>query len=434
MPALERARPLAGESLPAAANAKLVLFLLSPRLIDFDTYLPTALALKEARPGWDIRFVTLSRANAESIARNPTLTAGLARCGTLACLEASDAGGWLARQWARMRHVAAVSGWLLGARRPVLFSGVTFGALPYLVWYLAAKARGGRALVLLKSRATEDNHQLAERERQAGLSQEPRGVVERVTGPLYDGLIRYHDQQEMQLYGMRLHGRVPRERQLKLGLPNLAPAWRTLIADETAAERARLGRLGHDMRAEVYTFFPVKGFGARTLRTPDSPADTFRLVLKTLRRLRPGALILIRLHPVAENDAFVHQTLAEMDDPNIVITRAHPEVLIAMSRRVIFNGPTNIQTTCLGGRFIDCTDYSPRHYAEMGERSLVEGYGTVFVRPTGEDFEARLARALGDDSLFAASEVEAKRQALVAENPFTLAPLLAWMERGVSPA
>jgi hypothetical protein len=139
-------------------------------------------------------------------------------------------------------------------------------------------------------------------------------------------------------------------------------------------------------------------------------------------------LILLRLHPVAQREPFVLDTLAEMADPHIVISLAHPEVLIALSSRVIVNGPTNIQTTSYSGRFIDCSDYSDRHYAELGEVSLTEGYGTVFVKPTGEDFAGRLERAIGDDALYEAPAVNVKRQALVDANPPNFDALIRWME------
>jgi hypothetical protein len=310
----------------------------------------------------------------------------------------------------------------------VLFCGQTFSTPPYAILYALCKLRGGRAFVLVKGRATNDNVQLATRARQASIPARHRSLFARLIGLRYDGIVQYHDQQEMTLYGLHLYGKVLPERRLTLGLPTLFPCWRRLIEAGTAAEHQRLAAAGHDPSGDVFTFFPGKAFGARTLRTPTSPADTFRLVLKTLRALRPNSLILLRLHPVAQKEEFLFDTLAEMDDPHIVVSMAHPEVLIALSKRVIVNGPTNIQTTCYEGRFIDCTDYSERHYAELGEVSLADGYGTVFVKPTGDDFAARLERAIGDDSLFEAPGTEAKRRALVAANPPNLDALVRWME------
>ena len=68
--------------LVAAGKGRRLVFLLSDHVIDFDTYLPIAMALKRARPDFDIRFVTFSRDNYDFICANPTLVAGLEQCGT----------------------------------------------------------------------------------------------------------------------------------------------------------------------------------------------------------------------------------------------------------------------------------------------------------------------------------------------------------------
>lgn len=407
---------------------KRVVFLLAPRLIDFDSYLPVAMGLNAIRPDWDFRFVTFSRENADYIRRNTTLMAGLEQCATLHCFSATEPGGWLARQGRRLRFFATLAGWILSARRPVLFCGRPFSTPPYALWYFISRLRGGRGFVLFKGRATDDNVQLVGRERLANLPQSSRSLFAPLAGPHYDGLIHYHDQQEMHFYGLRLYGKVSHDRRLKLGLPTLAPPWQRFIEEQAEIERRRLATEGHDLSQDVFAFFPSKAASHRYLRTPTSPADSFRLVMKTLRALKPRALILLRLHPIAQREPFVLDTLAEMADPHIVISLAHPEVLIALSRRVIVNSPTNIQTTSCSGRFIDCTDYSDRHYAELGEVSLTEGYGTVFVKPTGDDFAERLERAIGDDALYEAPAVNAKRQALMDANPPNFDALIRWME------
>lgn len=50
------------------------------------------MALKEARPGWRIRFVTFERANHDFILKNPTLMEGLQRCGELVLLDGTPDG------------------------------------------------------------------------------------------------------------------------------------------------------------------------------------------------------------------------------------------------------------------------------------------------------------------------------------------------------
>jgi hypothetical protein len=408
---------------------KLVLLLLSPRLVDMDTYLPVAMAIKAGRPAWDLRFVTFSSVNAAYIRRNTTLMAGLERCATLHCV-AADTGPPGSRFFGRIVGFARIAGWILGRARPVLFCGDAFKTLPYFLWYRLARLRGGRGFVLFKNRSTDESIQLASRDRLASLPQGRQGWLGRLIGIPQDGLVHFHDQQASYMFGLGLADRDAARgtTKLKIGLPTLTEGWRRLIDEQTAIERERLAGEGHDLTQPVIAFFPAKEGSGRNLRSPHSPAETFVSILKALRALRLRSLILIRPHPLSQQEPFIVDTLAEMNDPHVVITTMHPEVMIALSDRVIVNAPTNIQTTSYAGKFIDCSDYSERHYAECGAVSLAEGHGTVFVEPRGDDFAARLDRALSDDKLFEAAGSDAKRRALVEANPPRIDLLLEWME------
>jgi hypothetical protein len=99
------------------------------------------------------------------------------------------------------------------------------------------------------------------------------------------------------------------------------------------------------------------------------------------------------------------------------MTLAHPEVLIALSHRCITNNQTNILFAGFLGRLIDCGEYPEFHFKEHGEVSLAHGYGPLYINPLAKDFDARLARALEDNSLFEAPELTEKRDILHRNNP-----------------
>ena len=110
------------------------------------------------------------------------------------------------------------------------------------------------------------------------------------------------------------------------------------------------------------------------------------------------------------------------------MTFAHPEVLVALSRRCITNNPTNILLAGFFGRLIDCGEYPEFHFKERGEVSLAHGYGPLYVNPLAKDFESRLALALEDDSLFEAPELTEKRDCLHRNNPPCFEALLNLLE------
>ena len=118
------------------SKPRMVLFLLGQRLVDFDAYLPAAMALKEQRPDWQIRFLTFSRENFEFLRQNTTLMAGLQTCGTLHCTDNKDSSGFIIRQMNRLRVHMMIAGWLLRFPRPLLLNSLPFCRLNLLIWFL----------------------------------------------------------------------------------------------------------------------------------------------------------------------------------------------------------------------------------------------------------------------------------------------------------
>ncbi len=406
----------------------MILFLLSSRLIDFDSYLPVAMELKARRPDWQFRFVTFSRSNAADIGRSKALKAGLEICGSLECLDASGPGGWPARQARRLKGVVMVCVWLLRATAPILFSGQSYDRLPYALWYLLCKVRKGHAYVLFKGRATDENIHLRSAQRLTNLPQKLAKTSSRLFGDWLDGLVYYHDKQKSYLFGLGLDGRADEFAQLKIGLPTLTEGWRGLIADQTVRERANLVACGHDLSDGVFAIFPAKSAASQNQRMSESPKQTFRQILEALRTIRPNALILVRPHPIVRDEAFLAETLRDQNDPKILMTDMHPEVMIGLADRVLVNGATNIQTTSHTGIFIDCTDYNQDHYDEVGEQSLVDGYCTIFIRPTREDFTSALAQAISDPRIFGDPAISHKRHELMTENPPRIEILIDMIE------
>jgi hypothetical protein len=409
----------------------LILFLLSPRLVDFDSYLPVAMELKAQRPDWRIRFVTFSRTNAADIKRNRALWAGLEKCGSLRCLDAGGSGGWLARQVRRLKGMVTVGVWLLRSPAPVLFSGLSYDRMPYALWYLLCRARKGHAYVLFKGRAADDNIHLGSAQRIVNLPQKLSRKSPGLFGDWLDGLVYYHNKQQSYLYGLGLNGYAEDIAQLKIGLPTLTEGWRQLIADQTDRERANLVVRGHDLSNGVFAVFPAKSAASRNQRTLESPKRTFRQILEALRTIRPKSLILVRPHPIVREEAFLADTLRDLNDPQIIMTDMHPEVMIGLADRVLVNGATNIQTTSHTGCFIDCTDYDQDHFDAVGERSLVDGYGTIFIRPTRQDFVAALDQAISDEMLYDDPVINHKRHELIAENPVQIETLVQLIEHRV---
>lgn len=382
-------------------KGRLVLFLLSPRVIDMDTYLPVAMELKATEPSLDVRFVTFSTQNRDFIMRNGTLMEGVRRSGGLWCLGGRNARGWIGRQLTRAVGFARLCGWLLSRPRAVLIFGFPFHTMPYALWYALARLRGGKGIVVNKSRAPDEARNASESARLRALRQQDRpSLVARLLGRDADAFVDFHDRQELFGYGILRANTMPAERRATMGLPNLLPEWVKLVEQEVATERERLRADGCDVGGEIFTFMPTKSFSSRGLRTPTSADDTCLSVLTALRRVKPDALILVRPHPLALGEPGLQRALAAVGERQVRVSFAHPEVLTALSRRVLFNAPSNVMSTGTVGRFVDCSDYKPDHFERLGQVSVAYGYGNLYVSPLGDDFPERLRAALDDDTLF----------------------------------
>jgi len=408
-----------------ARTPKYLVFLLSDHLIDFDTYLPIALSLKRVRPEYDIRFVTLSRENHDFIRSNPTLVRGLEKCGKLFVLDWTDKG-----RYARSLSVAGtfmrIAFWLAARPGSVIFHGRQFTALPYAVLYLLNRLLGGRGLILVRSRQPDAGVKLNIRPRFESFTAR-RSIMEKFFGRDYDALIHYHDVQDLYLRSLGQWGRINRARAISIGLPHLLPEWRTMIEDETERTRRELKRDGLDPIA-VYAVFAPKSFSSKFLRLPDSAERSFRLVIEALKELKPAATILVRPHPRALHETWLNETITAVGHPRLRVTLLHPEVLCALAARTIAPNTTTTMMIAAKGQFIDCTDYPPEHYAVLGERSLCDGYNTIFVNPAHENFRDQFAAALSDEPWSDTHKLARERDDLIRRNPPRLDLLLSAIE------
>ena len=400
-----------------------VIFLLSGRVIDFDSYLPIGMELKLLRPDWDIHFVTFSPENFKFILRNPTLMSGLEKCGELHFMGATGKGldRWIGRFGALFGLLC-----LIATRSgSVLLHGRHYSEGVYRLLYLVNRLRGGQSYILPRSRLVDQGMHNVFRERFQA-RRESAWPFARLLNGWADGLLYYHDQQPIYLQGMLAYGPMRYLPRLRLGLPNLTSAWQSHIAEEVARTRNEMAAEGLDSD-NIYTVIATKTFASTQLRAGDSVVVTFEQILRALRRLCPASTILVRPHPLAVDEPYLHETLTRLDDAKISVTFLHPELLEALSKRVIINAPTNLIYTSLDGRFIDCTDYREEDLAKHGNESFGAGYGTVYVNPNEQHFDKRLALALDDSDVQpAASNIE-KRRSLIANNPASVEALLTWL-------
>ncbi len=409
-------------------RSKTLLFFLSPRFVDFDTYLPTAMELAEARSEWRVRFVIFHEQNYRAILANHTMMAGLERCGSIHYLGSGGSKG-IEKLWRRLNGFAVIVGWILRRAHPVLFSSRSFSNIPYVLFAALAWLRSGSCYLLWKRRSTDEVHHIMFQVREPPEKQ-PVSFLARVLGRDQDALIHYHDQQEETLNEASAFGRIYDVPWLRIGLPHHFPAWRRLIDDQIEVEKEQLAREGVPRDAEIYTLFAAKSGSSGNLGLPGSIERTFKTIMASLSRVHPDAVILIRAHPQAMDESYIKECIKETGGGRTYMTLAHPEVLSALSRRCIANSPTNVLFTGFHGKFIDCSEYPKFHFKKHGEVSLAYGYGPLYINPLAKDFDEQLARALENDSLFEASELTDKRERLHSNNPPRFEALLDLLDRG----
>ncbi len=395
---------------------RLMFFFLGPRVIDFDTFLPTAMQLKAAEPAADIRFVTFSADNYAFIRANPTLVEGLRRCGSLHLMGSAGSASLVQRLTRRATTLLRLFGWIVRRPSPVLFGSRPFAEFPYNLFAVAASLRGGKAILLWKSRSPDQVHNIVWQNR-AQPKERKRSLLGILAGRDVDAVVHYHNEQIENLQLSGKFGRIDNVPWRTIGFPHLFPKWRELIEDEIVAERKRLHAAGVPDDAELYAMFAAKTWSSVNLRSPDAVERVFLQTITTLCRLRPKAVVLIRPHPLAIDEDYIRRAIAAVSADRARLSFAHPEVLLALSRRALFNNPTNVMFSCFKAAMIDCSDYADRHYAERGRVSLAHGFGPLFIDPRAADFEAQLARALSDDVPFANPELGRLRDDLLDHNP-----------------
>lgn len=416
----------------SSAGRRLFLFFLGPRVIDFDTFLPTAMQLRQDRREATIRFVTFSRENYDFIRANPALMEGLRRCGSLHLMGGGGVGGWLSRMAKRALSFVRIAGWIVARPLPVLLAARPFAEFPYNLFAGIARLRRGNVILLWKSRSPDKVHHVVWQNR-AKPKMRRRSPLSALAGGDADAVVYYHQDQVENVQLSDRFGRIDGVPWRTIGFPHLFPAWRQLIADEIVTERRRLRAADVPEDAELYAMFAAKPWSSTNLRSPDAVERVFRQTITALCRLRPRAVVLIRPHPLAVDEPYIRDAIAAVGSDHARLCFAHPEVMLALSRRALFNNPTNIMFTCFRAAMIDCSDYADRHYQEHGKVSLAHGYGPLFIDPRAEDFEVQLKRALDDDALFADPELGRLRDDLLARNPANLDPLMSLL-RPAAPA
>ncbi len=392
-----------------------LLFFLSPRFTDFDTYLPIVMELAEARSEWRNRFIIFHEQNYRAILANHTMMAGLERCGSIHFLGSGDSKG-IMRLWRRLKGFVVIAGWILRHGRPVLFSSRAFSRIPYSLFAALARLRGGNSYLLWKKRSSDEIHHIIWQVREPP-EKEPVSLLARMLGRDQDAVIHYHDQQKETLDEAATYGRIYDVPWLRIGLPNYFPSWLRFINEQAEVERERLAQEGVARDAEIYTVFASKPGSADNVGLPGSVEPTFKIITTTLARLRPNAVILIRAHPQAMDEPYIREGIEAAGDMRILISLAHPEVLFALSRRCIAFSVSNMLFSGFSGHFMDCCQYPDFHFKEHGEVSIAHGHGPLYVNPLDEDFASRFARVLTDDSLFDAPELTNKMDILHRNNP-----------------
>ncbi len=376
-----------------------LLFFVSPRPIDFDSYLPTMMEMKHRRPNWNIKVICFDQTNYRNIKRNPVLQSGLDKAGTLHFCGSPPEFGKLRRLLKMAGNFLKISSWILRWKQPALFLAVPYSKFPYRIWYALSRLRGGNGFVLFKHRSPDEMHHLMWRARDKGEPQSP-SLWSRVMGRDQDAIIYYHDHQLGMIEDLAPLGWIENTPRVKIGIPHLFPQWRAHIDDEVAKERANLEEKGLPADAELYAFFPGKPGSNDYLRGPGSIERVFVQQMSAVGKARPNSHALVRPHPMAVDEDYVQKGFDAFDKERASISFAHPEVMLRLCRRSFFNNPTNLLFHCFPGNMVDCSDYPDHHYEERGVISIADGLGAVYVSPDGDDFEDRLSQVIGDDDAF----------------------------------
>lgn len=401
-----------------------VFFFLTDRLNAVDTYVPVALEIRDKRPDWEIRFISFSAVGSDFLTRNKSLYEAMTECGDLYVYDLQG-GGRLRRILTRLRLLVGLGSAILTSRKPALLMGQRFSQFPYSLFYLMARLRGGVGGRLAKGRSTDDIIQPDAMKRIMSMPQGRPSRTERLFGRDMDLNILYHRWQVHSNYSIGCIGFEDKFETVYLGLPQGSPLWIERIDRDTARYAEELKQSGIELGAKRFTIFPAKPDADLNLCGKGATERTFAAILQHLKKHHPDATVFVRLHPIAQHVPYFAEIMKAVDHTGLIVSLAHPEVLINLSERIVVNGPTNILGTSFVGKFIDVADYSDADREARGPISLAHGYGTIFVDPRHPDFETEFERALTDDGVFADDAVFAKRKQLIDENPLRMEALLS---------
>lgn len=413
-------------------DKKVVLFFLSPRPIDFDTYLPTAMELKSKHDELDIKFITFSLFNYNFINKSDFFRKALRSCGGLYHLGADKTENILGKAISKIKALTLISFWIVKHKKPVLFLGRPFSKFPYNIFYSLAKLRGGNGFLLSKTCSPEEVYKFTGKNRSKPEVIEP-SVLNKLIGKDLDGLIHYHRHQTGALKEIRVYGRIFDVPWLPIGMPHKFNGWRQFVDKCIEEEKALLESDGVTSDTEIYCTFAPKQFSSVHLRSEESISENFFRIAETLLRLRPNAILLVKVHPLALDEEYIKNTIKRLGEKRIFITMIHPEILIAMSRCTFFINPTTIMFNCFKGNKLDISDYPESHYEEEGDVSLANGLGVSFINPVSIDFESRLSNLLNSDEI-TNSDADSKRiTQIMKETPPDINPLVDWVINGHEP-
>ena len=403
---------------------RLLLFFISPQIFDFDTFLPVAMTLKSAYPEWRVLFITFSKRNHDFIMSNPTHRSAIEKTGVFLYLGWDHAKSRLGGIALRLRSMLMICAWIIQYARPALFLQRPFLRAPYAWWYALARLRGGNGYVLWKSRSPDVVHHRLRQVRKEPPPKEAPSAVVRLMKRHCDAFIHFHDEQEENIDWASGFGSLDGVRRVKIGLPHYLKPWRDHVEEEVRLEQLKLMKDGVPNDTELYCMFPAKPHSHETLRKAGSIEEAFSTALRALCKLRPNALVLCRPHPRTLNEPYFRDLMEEVGQDRARLCFAHPEVLLAMSRRAIFNNPSNLMFSSFQGRFIDVSDYPDQHFKDFSAKSLADGFGAVYVDPLSDDFEERFAEVIENDEVFGDLGVTERRDQLIARNPADIESLL----------
>lgn len=377
------------------------IFFLGPRLIDFDTLLPFALVLKDIFPKLEIMFISFSKSHYEYLEKNVTLIEGVNRCGKLYCFPIQNDQSKVLTLLKVLLSNITLSYWILISKKPLLFSSKAYKSGVFARCYLLSKIKSGRSFLVTPTRLIEScmlPEQIKEFEKK--IPGATPTWINKIFGRNTDGIIYFHDEQELFTKICITEPLDEQHRYLCAGLLTTHKLWRNLIDDESnkALELFSANSKSKDMK--IYTVYTGKSMQSRWLKTNDSIKTSFESVVDALIKIEPNAIILVRPHPAGMDEEFIKKIFKKYASVDIRIDLSHPDVQATISNRIIFTAPTNIMSTNYCGNRIDCIDYSDESLSEFNFDSPYSSYGVMYADPSSKEFFRVFERLIKDRTLY----------------------------------